>query len=272
MTILCQTVTVSSALSIGNSIWARPDDNPTNVANRCINGKIEVICLLLGNWNTDGTISYYWTNNQIITWKNTIKIKSSELKVIGWVQTSWNITPPDISSTTNRTAMINRLKNSVIDMELDGINEDLEKWRGSFDNIISFWNEIATVMYSINKISSIDKLVCYDTITYPTCNITDILPNLTTNTNHLYIMLYNGGAWSKEIIKERMNTVLNMTPIPAIVSLRVDLGTSLADQLIAIDEQLSGHSYPKLKGFALWEYRGMNDSKWTTWNNWTTKN
>ncbi len=210
-------------------------------------------------WNPDHTIKY---DNSPTVWKqfiNTVKAIDPNFKVLALVGTG----AVDISGSANRTAMISSAKKLLTSAPFDGWNDDLETFSGSNQDLIAYWQGVASMVKGMGEIATVDLGVDWS------YSVEDIYPHL-TNFDYIMPMFYKTISFSYAV--ESWNTILSNSSVPVIMGLAV---ISEANGNIPLSQQLSwidGQSHKNLAGFSIWAYDYWSDADFTAWNNWSTKN
>jgi hypothetical protein len=250
-------------------VWGNPlDYDPTTVANNCTAGKINIICPVLGHWNSNGTISFDQNQTSMKNWIASVKSKNPNFKVLGNVVAVGCYFPPDtdpdISSVSMRTTIVNNIVNCVNNLGLDGWNEDSEcahLQTNGYSNLLDLWNKMGVALKAIGKISSACVQTWGEYVTTVSKNVV---------IDYLFPMCYNGSTTGSSL-QNCINTELNASNSPVIIGLG-QYQTSLSSMISAIDSGISSWNTTKLRGFCIFQYGTMTNSDWTTWNNWPTKN
>jgi hypothetical protein len=263
------TPTPTSSVS---AIWTLPKmgSSLTTMLNNLQSANIKHIYLQVGDWNTnhDGTIEYYYSDTTFTTFIDTVHQFNSEMKVFAWVESYWaNTHPLDLSTSGARATAVS----SVIDCMskgFDGIEDDIESWVGTDQDLINFLNAEAAAVNALGK-ESVPTLIC----TYAWADDVDVAPYL--NVDYIAPMLYTDYPYSETDLKARMHSFLINAGSPVLPSLIVchSLGYgTLEEQFTWIDDQITQHGrYSNLRGFAIFIYDNMQTDDWTAWNDWTTK-
>jgi hypothetical protein len=261
-----------------NCVWFLPSseglellNNPSlwhSTAVRLENAKINCIIVCAGWWNSDHTIKYADSPTVWTQFINTVKAVNPDFKVLALVN-GWGI---DISDPTYRTTMLNAVKQLLFSASFDGMNDDIENFTGTNQNLIDYWQTEANLVKSMGKIATVDLTVGWS------YNIEDVYPYL-TNFDYIMPMFY----WTIEDANalSYWNRILSNSPVPVIMGLDVDQEEmnyfSMSQQLSWIDQALNSSSHSNLVGFAIWAYdywgtSGGTSDDFATWSNWATKN
>lgn len=206
-----------------NAIWVWNFEDANSVADRCISGKIDILILHIGHWNTDGTINYDHNTNEYKTWVNTAKSINQNFKVLGCVICVEPWTPViDISSQNMRIKMVNEMVNCVNTLNLDGFNDDVECTQ-NYSSLLDLWNRMGTAMRNINKLSSACIMNWGDYVNQ-VAKYVDI--------DYLFPMCYNGGGWTDNKLQTCIHNQLVTSNSPLIIGLGQYDGPSLSNQLL----------------------------------------
>ena len=229
---------------------------------------VNINCIIVwaGDWNTDNTISYADSSTTWTQFINTAKAVNPNFMVLALVN-GWGI---DISDPTYRTAMLNSVQELLASAPFDGLNDDIENFTGTNQNLIDYWQAEASLVHDMGKIATVDLTVGWS------YNIEDVYPYL-TNFDYVMPMFYSNiehtGALSI------WNMILSNSPVPVIMGLDVDpsdVNEPFSQQLSWIDQALNNSEHSNLVGFSIWVYDFWGTTSGTSndfaaWANWATK-
>jgi len=260
---------VPAPLKLQNCVWLVPSSQGLGLMNnsslwqptviRLEKANIHCIIVWAGSWNANHTISYadspsVW--NQFI---DVVKATDSSFKVLALVGTGG----VDISTASYRTEMINSVKQLLSSAPFNGYNDDLESFTGSIQDLIAYWQGVASMVRDMGKMATVDTGVS------GSYSITDVYPHL-TNFNYIIPMFYQTICYSNA--STYWNQVLSDSPVPVIMGLAIDYPAngnfSMSQQLSWVDQQ----SHKNLAGFSIWAYDYWSTADFEAWSNWTTKN
>jgi hypothetical protein len=247
-----------------NAIWygfggAVNLNDAATVANNCINGKIEYVIPLVGEWNSNGTINYGSpTAAQWKTWTNAIQVRG--VKVLACVGGS--ASPPiDISSASIRTAMVNSIVGAVNTIGADGYHDDTEVCHNGIGtcadaDLLLLWNAFDDALRPLGKISSACQY--YRTGTHNACKGAHL--------SFWAPICYNAtGAAPATCIT---NAVANsLSPCVAGIGQYQEPLTNIMSSI----DSMSSATKTRMAGICIFWYGSMSSSDWTNWNNWKTK-
>jgi hypothetical protein len=230
---------------------------------------VNINCIIVwaGWWNPDHTINYADSPTTWTQFINTVKAVNPNFVVLALV----NGDGIDISDSTNRTMMLNAVQQLLTSAPFDGINDDLETFNGTNQNLIDYWQAEASMVKGMGEIATVDLGVDW------TYTIEDVYPYL-TNFNYVMPMFY----WTIEDSNalSYWNRILSNSPVPVIMGLDVNQNEMnnfpLSKQLSWIDQAMASSPHSNLAGFAIWAYdywdnSGGKSKDFAAWANWATK-
>ena len=256
-----------SSLTLQNCVWLTPSSMGLELMNtpslwestviRLENANIHCIIVWAGWWNPDHTIQYADSPNVWKQFISTVKATDPDFKVLALVGTDQGI---DISTSANRTLMIKSVKQLLSSAPFSGWNDDLETFIGSNQDLIAYWQGVASMVKGMGLIATVDTGV--GAWSY---SIEEVYPYL-TNFNYIIPMFYSTIAYSNAA--DYWNSILSNSPVPVIMGLAIDPpangNLSMSQQLTWID----GQSHKNLAGFSIWVYDYWSDADFAAWNNW----
>jgi hypothetical protein len=221
---------------------------------------ISCIIVWAGWWNPDHTIKYAASPTAWTQFIDTVKAVDPNFVVLALVN-GWGV---DISNSTYSTAMLTAVQQLLASAPFDGLNDDLENFTGSNQNLIDYWQAEASMVHDMGKIATVDLTVGW------AYNIEDVYPYL-TNFDYVMPMFYstieNVNALSY------WNMILSNSPVPVIMGLDVDhddVKEPFSQQLSWINEALNSSQHSNLVGFSIWAYDYWSKNDFATWTNWVT--
>ena len=252
-----------------NCVWLVPSSEGLGLMNnpslwqptvaRLEQTNIHCIIVWAGWWNTNHTIMYADSPTVWTQFIDTVKSADPKSKVLALVGTGGGI---DISTPEYRTEMINSIKQLLASAPFNGWNDDLESYTGSNQDLIAYWQGMASMVRGMGRIATADASADWSTIV-------DVYPHL-TNLNYIMPMFYSTISYSAAT--QYWNAILSNSPVPVIMGLAIDPpangNVSLAQQLSWVDQQ----SHKNLQGFSIWAYDYWNTADFAAWSNWPTKN
>lgn len=231
--------------------------------------KANITCIIVwaGSWNTDHTIDYADSPTVWTHFIDTVKAINPNFVVLALV----NGGGIDISDSTYRTAMLNAVQQLLSSAPFDGLNDDLENFTGTNQNLIDYWQAEANLVRGMSKLATVDLGVDWS------YRIEDVYPYL-TNFNYVMPMYY----WTIENANalSYWNRILTNSPVPVIMGLDVDQNEMnnfpLSQQLSWINQTMESNPHSNLAGFAIWAYdywdnSGGTSNDFAAWTNWETK-
>jgi hypothetical protein len=225
---------------------------------------VNINCIIVwaGTWTTDHTIVYADSPTIWTQFINTVKAVNPNFVVLALVN-GYNI---DISDSTYKTAMLNAVQHLMSSAPFDGINDDLENFTGTNQNLIDYWQAEASMVHAMGKIATVDLTVGWS------YNIEDVYPYL-TNFDYVMPMFYSTIEETNAL--SYWNRILSNSLVPVIMGLDVDqeeMGNfSLSRQLSWIDQALNTSQHSNLVGFSIWCYDAWDNADFKAWANWATK-
>ena len=273
-----QSVSSTSSSQLQNCTWLDPSDEGLQLMNakpsvwqatatRLESANIYCIIVWAGRWNSDHTIDYAESPTVWTQFINTVKAVNPNFVVLALVN-GWGI---DISDLSYRETMLNEVQQLISSAPFDGINDDLEDFKGKTQNLIDYWQAEASLIKGLDKIATVDLGVDWP------YTIEEVYPYL-TNFDYLMPMFY--GKIQDTYSLSYWDRILSNSPVPVIMGLDVDPSDmnnfSMSQQLSWIDQALNSSSHPNLAGFAIWSYDFWGTSEGTSndfaaWSNWPTK-
>jgi len=273
-----QFVSLSSSSKLRNCTWLDPSDEGLQLMNaspsvwRSTAARLEsanIYCIIVwtGQWDQDHTINYADSPTVWTQFINTVKAVNPNFVVLALVN-GWGI---DISDPAYRETMLNAVEQLMSSAPFDGVNDDLEDFKGTNQNLIDFWQAEASLVKGLGKIATVDLGVDWP------YTIEEVYPYL-TNFDYLMPMFY--GKIQDTYALSYWDRILSNSPVPIIMGLDVDPSDmnnfSMSQQLSWIDQALNNTSHPNLAGFAIWSYDFWGTSEETSndfaaWSNWSTK-
>ncbi len=230
--------------------------------------KVNINCIIVwaGTWNADHTINYADSPTTWAQFISTVKGVNPDFMVLALVGTGGI----DISDSNYRATMLNSVEQLLTSAPFDGWNDDLESFIGSNQNLIDYWQSVASLVKDMGKIATVDVGVDWS------YKIEDVYSYL-TNFDYIIPMFY----WT---IKDAnalsyWDRILSNSPVPVIMGLDVDQNEMknfpLAQQLSWIDQALNSSQHSNLAGFSIWAYDYWDNSGGTSndflaWANWVS--
>ena len=260
-----------------NCVWLLPGSEGLELLNnsalwrsaaiRLENANINCIIVAAGWWNSDHTIKYADSPNVWTQFIETVKATNPNFKVLALVN-GWGV---DISDPTYRTTMLNAVKQLLFSASFDGLNDDIENFTGTNQNLINYWQAEANLVKGMGKIATVDLTVGWS------YNIEDVYPYL-TNFDYVMPMFYQ--AMEDLNALTYWNKILSNSPVPVIMGLDVnhdEIKEPFSQQLSWIDQAMASNPHSNLAGFSIWAYdywdtSGGTSNDFTAWTNWATKN
>lgn len=272
--IKAQTASLTNSSKIQNYTWLLPSDDQQSIqlmsasssvcratVTRLESVNINCIIVWAGWWNANHTIDYADSPAQWTQFINTVKAVNPDFMVLALI----NGDAIDISDSTYTAAMLNAVQQLLASAPFDGLNDDLESFNGTNQNLIDYWQAEANMVHEMGKIATVDLGVDW------TYSIQDVYPYL-TNFDYIMPMFY----WTIENINALgyWNTILSNSSVPVIMGLDVnpaDVNESFSQQLSWIDQALASNPHANLAGFSMWAYDYWSETDFTAWANWATK-
>ncbi len=273
-----QSPSLTSSLKLQNCTWLLPNDEGLQLMNaspsvwratvtRLESVNINCIIVWAGWWNTNHTINYADSTTVLTRFINNVKVVNPNFVVLALV----NGDGIDISDSTYRTAMLNAVQKLLSSAPFDGLNDDLENFTGTNQNLIDYWQAEANMVKGMGKLATVDLGVDWS------YSIEDVYPFL-TNFNYIMPMFY----WTIENANalDYWNRILTNSPVPVIMGLDVDQNEMkdfpLSQQLSWINQTMESNPHSNLAGFAIWAYdywdnSGGTSNDFAAWANWPTK-
>ena len=232
-------------------------------------GSVDINCIIVwaGWWNDNLTIKYADSPETWAKFIQTAKSIDPNFVVLALVYGD----RIDISTPNNRATMLESVKQLLVSVPFDGINDDLESFRGTTEDLINFWQAEASMVAGMGKMATVDLGVDW-VLPY---KIEDVYPYL-SNFNYVMPMFY----WT---IKEPnalgyWNRILNNSAVSVIMGLDVDqsqMNFPLSEQLSWINQTMASNPHENLAGFAIWAYDYWADPDGTSndflaWTDWVT--
>jgi len=274
-----QSMSLTSSSKLQNCTWLLPSDQGLQLMDASPSvwqatittlENVNIYCIIVwaGTWNTDHTINYADSPTVWTQFINTAKAVNPNFVVLALV----NGGGIDISDSTYRTAMLNDVQQLMSSAPFDGVNDDLETFTGTNQNLIDYWQAEASMVHGMGKIATVDLGVDWS------YKIEDVYPYL-TNFDYIMPMFY----WTIEDANalSYWNRILSSSPVPVIMGLDVDQDEmnnfSLSQQLSWIDQAIASNPHSNLAGFSIWAYdywgtSGGTSDDFAAWANWATKN
>jgi hypothetical protein len=267
-----QSMSLTSSSKLQNCTWLLPSDEGLQLMDaspsvwratvtRLESVNINCIIVWAGWWNTDHTINYADSPTVWTQFINTVKAVNPNFVVLALVN-GWGI---DISDPTYRTAMLNAVQQLMSSAPFDGVNDDLENFTGTNQNLIDYWQAEASMVKGMGKIATVDLGVDWS------YKIEDVYPYLT---NFDYIMPMFYGTIQASNALSYWDRILSNSPVPVIMGLDVnhdEVNMSFSQQLSWIDQALASSPHSNLVGFSIWAYDYWTTNDFAAWTNWATK-
>lgn len=242
-----------------NAIWfnfggnaGKDSDSITTIATNCINGKIDYIIPLVGDWALNGSIN----GSSVAEWKTwTSAIQAYGIKVLLCVGGSASPSV-NISSASIRTTMINNIVNLVNNTGADGYNDDTEVCYPNGlgycadTDIIALWNAMDDALKGIGKVMSASGYY------YAADRI---------HMDFWSPQCYNGSGAAPAGCISNAIAKFNGSVLAGIGQ----YASSLSSIIQNIDANI--YSLSGLKGICIFTYGSMTAADWIIWNNWKTK-
>ncbi len=267
-----QSMSLTSSSKLQNCTWLTSNEDGLHLMNasssvwRATITRLESVninCIIVwgGTWNVNHTISYDDSPTVWTQFIKTVKAVNPNFVVLVLVA-GWGI---DISDPTNRTLMLNAVQQLLASAPFDGLNDDLENFTGTNQNLIDYWQAEASMVHGMGKIATVDLTVGWS------YNIEDVYPYL-TNFDYVMPMFYSRIEEPNAL--SFWNMILSNSPVPVIMGLEVDhseVNESFSQQLSWIDQALNSSQHSNLAGFSIWAYDYWSTTDFAAWANWATK-
>ena len=243
-----------------NGIWTQPAEPNCNLL---VSMNIEYIYLQVGNWRSDGSISVIYPQAYATSVANA---HAAGLKIYAWINDAGINVP--LATSGQRATAINSLISIVQTYGFDGIADDNEIWH-NYDEFIIYWNAATVALNNIGK-EYFTAVVSYWISEMSAAQLASI------HVDRIQPMLYDLWGNYETNFKAVMNKLLTYATSP--VGLGINSYTAswynvpMTTALSWVDAQLLTSPTAHLSGIDIFWYTSMDSSKWTAWNNWSTKN
>ena len=250
-----------------NGIWTQPGQPTQSNCNLLVSMNIKNIYLQAGDWRSDGSIdmtSHGQTSQMLRT--SVANAHAAGLKIYAWINDAGINVP--LATSGQRATAINSLINLVQTYGFDGVTDDIETWH-SYSDLIAYFNEATIALHAIGK-EYFTAIISYWISEMSAAQLASI------HVDRIQPMLYELWESYETNFKAVMNKLLTYATSP--VGLGINSYTAswynvpMTTALSWVDAQLLTSPTAHLSGIDIFWYTSMDSSKWTAWNNWSTKN